>query len=72
MILGLVFFCFCWFGPQMLSVKGNYVLMKDLDTIFKKAQSKKILVVGDVMLDEYSYGSVNRHITRSTYPCLKN
>lgn len=45
--------------------------MKDLITIINNSNNKNILIIGDVMLDEYIFGSVSRISPEAPVPVLK-
>ncbi len=45
--------------------------MKNLINKLKGAQTKKVLVIGDVMLDEYIFGDVSRISPEAPVPILK-
>ena len=41
------------------------------DVIFKTINSAKVLVVGDIILDQYIYGETNRHSPEAPVPIVR-
>ena len=50
---------------------GKEFAMKDLIEKLKDASPKNVLVIGDIMLDEYIFGSVERISPEAPVPVLK-
>ena len=43
----------------------------DLDKLFNEFNSKKVLVIGDAMIDAYMFGEINRMSPEAPVPVLK-
>jgi len=52
-------------AEQRTPRSGNYTRMTSITTILESMKGKRVLVVGDVMLDEFVYGSADRRSPES-------